>query len=97
MFFGGTKGHLREIGEYNGGGGCRGQGSCQNLEGPRLVILLQTGKGLYLNIIFQFFKNLEIAGDDSVLKLKVSEKIVVVTLDHIASFLDYTHHKSDEV
>ena len=50
-----------------------------------------------MNIIFQFFKNLEIAGDDSVLKLKVSEKIVVVTLDHIASFLDYTHHKLDEV
>ena len=47
-------------------------------------------KGYILNIVFEFFKNLEIVGDGSILESIVSGKVVVVTLDHIASYLVYT-------
>ena len=54
-------------------------------------------KGYILNLDFEFFRNLKIMGDGSVLESKVSEKIVVVTLDHIASNLGYIRPRLDEV
>ena len=42
-------------------------------------------KGYISNLIFEFFKNLKIVGDGSVLESRVNGKEVVVTLDHIAN------------
>ena len=54
-------------------------------------------KGYILSIVNEFFKNLEIVGDDSMLQSNVSGKVVVVTPDHIASHLRYTRLRPDEV
>ena len=53
--------------------------------------------GYILNIVFEFFKNLEIVGDGNVLESRVYGKVVVVTPDHIASYLGYTRRRPDEV
>ncbi|XP_057465634.1 uncharacterized protein LOC130755258 isoform X2 [Actinidia eriantha] len=53
--------------------------------------------GYILNIVFEFFKNLKIVGDGSVLESRVNGKVVVVTPDHIASYLGYTRPRPDEV
>ena len=46
--------------------------------------------GYILNIVFEFFKNLKIVRDGSVLESRVNGKVVVVTPDHIANYLGYT-------
>ncbi|XP_057510020.1 uncharacterized protein LOC130792514 [Actinidia eriantha] len=53
--------------------------------------------GYILNIVFEFFKNLEIVGDGRVLESRVNGKVVVVTPDHIASYLGYTRPRPEEV
>ena len=54
-------------------------------------------KGYILNIVIEFFRNLKIMGESSVLESKVGRKVVVVTPDHIASYLGYTRPRPDEV
>ncbi|PSR88435.1 PRAME family member 9/15 like [Actinidia chinensis var. chinensis] len=54
-------------------------------------------KGYILNIVYEFFMNLEIVDDDSVLESKVNEKIIIVTPDHIASYLGYMRPRLEEV
>ena len=54
-------------------------------------------KGYILNIVTEFSKNLEIVGDGNVLQSNVSGKVIVITPDHIASYLGYTRPRPDEV
>ena len=54
-------------------------------------------KGYILNIVIEFFRNLEIVGDGSVLESKVGGKVVVVAPNHIASYLGYTCPRLDKV
>ena len=54
-------------------------------------------KGYILNLVFEFFKNLEIMGDGSMLESKVSGRVVIVIPDHIASYLGYTCLRLEEV
>ena len=54
-------------------------------------------KGYILNLVFEFFKNLEIVGDGIVLESRVNGKVVIVTSDHIASYLGYTRPRPDKI
>ena len=47
-------------------------------------------KGYILNIVIEFFKNLEIMGNGSLLESNMSRRVIVVTPNHIASYLGYT-------
>ena len=67
------------------------------LKDRSLSFFFKPVKGYILNIIFEFFKNLKIVGDGSMLESKVSRRVVVVTLDHIASYLGYTRPRPKEV
>ncbi|PSS30232.1 Ribosomal RNA small subunit methyltransferase [Actinidia chinensis var. chinensis] len=62
-----------------------------------LSVFFKPVKGYILNIVIEFFRNLEIMGDGSVLESNVSGRVDVVTLDHIASYPGYTHPRPDEV
>ncbi|GFY87495.1 hypothetical protein Acr_05g0011340 [Actinidia rufa] len=62
-----------------------------------LPVFFKPVKGYILNIVIEFFRNLEIVGDGSVLESNVSGRVDVVTLDHIASYLGYTRPRPDKV
>ena len=54
-------------------------------------------KGYTSNIVFEFFRNLESMGDGNILESEVNGKTIVVTPDHIASYLGYTRLRPEEV
>ena len=67
------------------------------LKDHSLSFFFKSIRGYILNIVVEFFRNLEIVGDDSMLESEVNEKTVAITPYPNVSYLGYTRPRPEEV